>query len=309
MQPFNACEYLLDRHVQAGDGGRVAIRCRGESISYAELLERVCAVAGGLRALGVRPEERVALALLDGPEFAAAFLGALRIGAVPVSLNPLLPGRDLGLTVADARARVAIVSAERSEAAVPGLVAGAPELTDLVLTGDGTADVDRVRVHRWREVMDRPQDGVPYATWEDSPGFWLCTSGTTGRPKLAMHRHDVLRRTAEGYAREVLDISPEDRCYSVAPMFHAYGLGNSLSFPLAVGATAILEPARPPTPALVASVVAAERPTLFFSVPTSYGALLASDLPADTFRSVRQAVSAGEALPAEFFSRFNERFG
>jgi benzoate-CoA ligase family protein len=309
MVPFNACEYLLDRRVEAGDGSRVAIRCRGESITYDELLERVCRVGSGLRALGVRPEERVALALLDGPEFAAAFLGAMRIGAVPLSLNPLLPGRDLGLIVADGRARVAIVSAERAETAVPGLVAGAPELTDVVLTGNATVSVEGVCLHRWNDLAVRTGDAKPYPTWEDSPGFWLCTSGTTGRPKLAMHRHDVLRRTAEGYAREVLAITPDDRLYSVAPMFHAYGLGNSLSFPLSVGATAILEPTRPPAPALVESVVTSERPTLFFSVPTSYGALLASDLSADTFRSVRQAVSAGEALPEEFCTRFHERFG
>ena len=115
MTPFNAADCLVDRQVRAGNGGRVAIRCRGESITYAELLERVRGAASGLRALGVRPEERVMLVLLDGPEFAAAFLGALRIGAVPLPVNPLLPGRDLAGIAADARARVAIVSAERAE--------------------------------------------------------------------------------------------------------------------------------------------------------------------------------------------------
>ena len=108
-----------------------------------------------------------------------------------------------------------------------------------------------------------------------------------------MHRQADLRITAEGYAREVLAIGPEDRCFSVAPLFHAYGLGNALGFPLSVGASAILERARPPRAARVAEVVREHRPTLFFSVPTFYAALLAADLPADTFASVQQAVSAG----------------
>src|SRR5207245_7081059 len=140
----------------------------------------------------------------------------------------------------------------------------------------------------------------------DSPGFWLCTSGTTGHPKLAMHRHIDLKVTADTYGRSVLRITPEDRCYSVGPMFHAYGLGNSMTFPLSAGATTILEPTRPPTPALVGQVTGREEPTLFFSIPTSFAALAASDLPGDTFRSVRAGVSAAEPLPAEIWRRFNE---
>ena len=150
----------------------------------------------------------------------------------------------------------------------------------------------------WADLTGDSADGEPHATWDESPAFWLCTSGTTGQPKLAMHRHGSLRRIAEGYAREVLGIGPDDRSLSVAPLFHAYGLGNSLAFPLASGSTAILEPARPPTPALVAKLVARERPTLFYAVPTFYSALVAAGLPEETFASVRLAVSAGEALPA-----------
>ena len=151
--------------------------------------------------------------------------------------------------------------------------------------------------------------GTPMRPPPKSPCFWLCTSGTTGRPKLAMHRHADVRITCEGYAREVLDVQPDDRHLSVAPMFHAYGFGNSLTFPLAAGAQAVLEPARPPTPALVAALMTRHRPTLFFAVPTFYAALVAADIPDTTFAPLRQAVSAGEALPAELFSRFRERFG
>jgi len=291
VQPFNASEYLLDRRLIAGDGGRVAIRERDRSITYAQLLDRVGRASAGLRELGLRSEERVLLVMLDGLDFVATFLGAMRIGAVPLPLNPLLPVRDLAHAAVDSRARVAVVSGARA-AIAEELREGAPELTQVVV-----------------DVPEAGTDPGPFATWEDSPGFWLCTSGTTGRPKLAMHRHVDVRLTVEGYAREVLQLSAADRCFSIAPLFHAYGLGNSLTFPLAAGATAILEPTRPPTPKLVAEIVRLQKPTVFFAVPTFYAALLAANLPRSTFASLRLAVSAGEPLPAELYVRFHERFG
>lgn len=279
MIPFNAAEWLLE------DREGVALRVRGESFTYAAVRDLVAHTAGGLRELGVGPEHRVLLVLLDGIEFVSAFLGAIRMGAIPVPVNPLLPGRDVAEIASYARAQLALVSAERA--------AVADDLSGEVLVGE----------------LPSGEPAEAYDTWDESPGFWLCTSGTTGAPKLAMHRHIDLRTSAEGYAREVLGISSRDVCYSVGPMFHAYGLGNSLSFPFAAGATAVLERTRPPTPALVADIVRAERPTLFFAVPTFFAALLAADLAADTFASVRHAVSAAEPLPADLFVRFRDRFG
>lgn len=311
MEPFNAVRYLLQRHVVAGAGQRSAIRIQGRSLTYEEVFEGVIGAAAGLRELGVRPEERVLLVLFDGVEFVTTFLGAMWIGAVPLPLNPLLPGGDLALSAADSRARVAVVSTRRL-AGAPDLVGGAPELRHLVLVPEGDMPEPLrtgVEVHAYAPLMTGGRDAAAYETWEDSPGFWLCTSGTTGRPKLAMHRHIDLRLVAEGYAREVLGIHQDDRCLSVAPLFHAYGLGNSLAFPFSVGATAVLEPTRPPTPAFVADLVRAEGPTLFFPVPTFYAALLAAELPEDTFASVRTAVSAGEPLAAPLFTQFRDRFG
>jgi benzoate-CoA ligase family protein len=307
---LNASEYLLDRRLRAGDGERVAFEYQGKPIGYAELAGRVAATAAALVRLGVQPEQRVPLALLDGPEFAAAFLAALRIGAVPVPMSTMLTGPELAFQCADARARVAVASAELG-ASVAGMAEGAGELTDLVLAGDGEVQAPaRLRVHRFGELLGEARAALQpaYATWADSPAFWLYTSGTTGRPKAAMHRHADLPFTAETYAAQVLGITPRDRCYSVAKLFFAYGLGNSLTFPLSVGATAILDPARP-TPPGVAAAVRASRPTLFFAVPTFYAALLAAELPADTFASVRLAVSAGEPLPAGIYQRFKDRFG
>jgi benzoate-CoA ligase family protein len=259
---------------------------RGRNYTYDELLGRVGGAATGLAGLGVRPEERVFMVLLDGIDYAVTFLGALRLGAIPVPVNPGLPPPDIAAIAADARARVAVVSPERE--------ASAPPVDEVVVGTDA-----------WGSAAG-PQcfDSVA-----DSPAFWLCTSGTTGQPKLAMHRQGDIRFVAETYGREVLGIGPDDRFFSVAPMFHAYGLGNSLLFPFSVGATVVIDPVRPPTPAGMAEVLGNERPTLFFGIPTLYAALAASDIASDTFASVRYAVSAAEVLPAEISRRFTDRFG
>lgn len=303
---FNASEWLVDRQVEAGQGPRTALLCGDAALTYEELLGSIRAAAGGLRRLGVRPEERVLMILRDGPELAVAVLAAMRIGAIALPVNTLLPSRDLVAIARDSRARCAIVPGDAG-ALIAALSEGAPDLTALVRVGLA-AEAERAGPH-WSEVLAGGGDGSADDTSAESPCFWLCTSGTTGRPKLAMHRHADVRTTCDGYAREVLDVQPGDRHLSVAPMFHAYGFGNSLTFPLSAGAQAVLEPTRPPTPALVAALMERHRPTLFFAVPTFYAALVAADIPDATFASLRQAVSAGEALPAELFLRFRERFG
>lgn len=305
---FNSCEWLVDRHVEAGNGHQVAFVCGDQRMTYAELLDSVQAAAAGLRRLGVRPEERVLLILKDGLELATGILAAMRIGAVALPVNPLLPPRDLLAIARDSRARCAVIDGG-AHPLLAALAADAPDLTAVIRVGAVEDTGGESAGPRWGDLMAAGGNGSIDTTTVESPCFWLCTSGTTGRPKLAMHRHADVRTTCEGYASEVLDVQPSDRHLSVAPMFHAYGFGNSLTFPLAVGAQAVLEPTRPPTPALIASLMDRHQPTLFFAVPTFYSALLASDLPATTFAPLRQAVSAGEALPAELFLRFRERFG
>ncbi len=302
---FNASRWLVDRHVEEGRGERIAVRQGDVAYTYRDVQQLVEQVAAGLAAHGVRPEERVAMAMLDSIEFVATFLGAMRLGAVPLPMNPLLPGRDLGVIVADSRARVVVISAERM-ASLADLRSGAPEVQTVITTA-GSVDEDVVA---WSDLI-RSGDGqhLRFDTWAESPGFWLCTSGSTGTPKLAMHRHGDIPASCASYADQVLGITAADVCYSVGPMFHAYGLGNSLTFPFSVGATAVLEPARPPTPQLVADVASRHGATLFFCIPTFYAALLASDIADDAFASVRYGVSAAEALPAETFERFRSRFG
>ena len=308
---FNATTYLLDSHIDAGLGNAVAVRSRDCSLTYAELLDCVAHAAGGLRDLGVRPEERVLIVLLDGPDWLAAFLGTLRIGAVPVPVSTMLTSRDLIGIAQDARPRVAIVSDEL--ASLPGFLAGTGWLDHIVVAGPpGTTAQAREhprgrQIHRWQDFM-QAAPAAAAATTTETPGFWLYTSGTTSFPHAAMHRQVDLRTTAEAFGSQVLGVRSDDIAYSVSKLFFAFGLGNSLTFPLSAGATAVLD-RRPPTPTSVAEVIQKERPTLFFAVPSFYASLLAAEVPKDSFASVRAAVSAGESLPAEIFHRFRKRFG
>jgi benzoate-CoA ligase family protein len=305
--PFNAAEYLVDRHVKAGRGERLAVVAGSGTLTYRELSEEVRRSAAALKSIGVRPEERVMLCMADDIQLLAGILGAMYIGAVPVPISTMVTGAELGKVLADSRARVLSVSTEFA-AVASAAVAAAPEVTDVVLDGEVEFPVKRgVKVHQWLELEgDLPRR--PYDSWEDSPALWLYTSGTTGLPKAAMHRHSGIRMVAEAYGKGVLGITPQDRCFSVAKLFFAYGIGNSCFFPFAFGASTVLERTRP-TPQLVAERIKSELPTLFYAVPTFYSALLHSDIPDDTFAGVRQGVSAGEALPPVLYQRIQDRFG
>jgi benzoate-CoA ligase family protein len=176
---------------------------------------------------------------------------------------------------------------------------------------DGGAVAAGVPVHSLRELALTDPDGrrdTVYSTTEDSPAFWLYTSGTTGTPKGAMHRHGSIRAVCQTYGGQVLGIGADDRCLSAAKAFFAYGLGNSVLFPLSVGAATILAP-EPSKPAMIVDHVKRFGATLFFGGPTFFANMLRAGLPADALSGVRLAVSAGEALPAALYQRWTSRFG
>jgi len=299
---FNAAAHFVDRNVAEGRGAKVAIECGDERVTYLQLQHNVNRAGTALMRLGVRPEERVLLLMLDTPAFAYLFFGAIKIGAVPVPLNTLWKPADYAHVIADSRAAAIVVGPELQPSfdAIPAagrrslrhVIAG---VDDLLSQGTTTLEAD--------------------ATHRDAPAFWLYSSGSTGAPKGCVHLQHDMAVCAELFGKGILGIRENDRTFSVAKLFFAYGLGNALYFPLSVGATTILWPG-PPTPQNVYGVIEKHRPTLFYSVPTGYAMMLAHSERGATgergdvdLSSVRLAVSAGESLPAALYERFKQRFG
>jgi len=307
--PMNAAALFVDRNVDEGRGEDAAILYQDKQLSYRQVQEMVNRTGNLLLGLGVQPEQRVLMLVLDGPEFAALFFGAIKAGAVPVPVNTNLRAGDYRYMLNDSRAAVAVISAGLLTEVEP-ILSDAQYLRHLVvIDGPPAGAGGRIQRHDFKMLL-AAADGQLAAEPRspDDVAFWLYSSGTTGTPKAAVHlQHDMIV-CSECYARQVLDISAADRTYSVAKLFFAYGLGNALYFPFWVGASTVLDPGKP-EPRRVLDNVARYRPSLFFSVPTSYAAMLAIPDEPTTLASVRACVSAGEALPAPIYQRWRERYG
>jgi benzoate-CoA ligase family protein len=314
---LNACEYLLDRRLASGDGDRLALGGPAGELSYTQLHDLVLRAAAALRGLGLEPEQRVLMCMADSPEFVTVYLAAMRAGAIPVPVSTMTSAAELAALLRDSRARLLAVTG-RFAGLAREAAAIAPELRGVLLAGDeadgeaGGAAGDEAGGLPWHELGELLAEAAPdptvYPATADSPAFWLYTSGTTGTPKGAMHRHGSIPVVCETYAAQVLGITPRDRCLSAAKAFFAYGLGNSVLFPLSVGAAAILEPA-PAKPGVIAQRAREHGATLFFAGPTFFANMLRAGLPAGALGGVRLAVSAGEALPASLYTRWTSHFG
>jgi benzoate-CoA ligase family protein len=302
---FNVCDYLLDRRLAAGDGARTALTGVAGDWTYAALHDRVCRAAAGLRGLGLQPEQRLLMLMPDSPEFVVVYLAAMRMGAVPVPVSTMLHADGVAELLHDSRARLVAATGEFTATAAAAAAAGG-ELAGLLADQDpGTSPVP---VHLIGELSSGPPAPAVYPSTADSPAFWLYTSGTTGRPKAAMHRHGSVPVVCETYGSQVLGIRRDDRCLSAAKAFFAYGLGNSVLFPFSVGASSVLEPA-PARPDRLAGAAARRGATLFFAGPTFFANMLRAGLPGTALAGVRLAASAGEALPASLYARWTEHFG
>jgi benzoate-CoA ligase family protein len=302
---YNAATDFIDRHLDEGRTENIAVIDDAGSYTYGELAARVNRAGNALTELGLRAGDRIGIALLDTIDFPAIFWGALKTGIVPVAINTLLTTDDYRYILADSRVRALIVSEPLLENFQP-LFDDLPDLEHVVVSGDTAGDYPALS----GLMSEAPDHLAPAATTADDVAFWLYSSGSTGSPKGVIHLHSHLVQTAALYGVGVLGIQEEDRVFSAAKLFFAYGLGNAMSFPFLVGATSILLAGRP-TPAAVMDTLACHDPTIYFGVPTLYAATLA-DPAIDVGRQstgLRLCVSAGEALPEDVGKRWEKRFG
>jgi 4-hydroxybenzoate-CoA ligase len=296
----NAYEYFVDRHLREGRGDRVAFTDPWRTLTYAELDTASARFAAGLAAAGIERERRIALVMLDTIDFPIAFWGALRAGVIPVPINTLLPADITGYILRDSRAAALFVSAPLLEP----LRAAARRIGCTVVSNpDGS-------VCGFSQFL---AGGPPTAIAECSPdevAFWLYSSGSTGAPKGVRHVHASLKATADTYAANILRLDANDVLFSAAKLFFAYGLGNSMTFPMAAGASTVLLPDRP-TPDAVLDVLRRHRPTLFAGVPTLYAALLAHPElgPGAGSDRLKTCISAGEPLPEHVGQRWHDKVG
>ena len=303
---------------------RVAILGEPRPFTYREVEQAVNRAANVLREWRCKAGDRVLIALPDSIEFIAAFFAVAKIGAIAVPVNSLARAADYTHYFSDTAARIAIVhKSVFSELASGWAHCAWPAALELIaVAGESASEThDRERamaeslaaplIVSWEEQCERASPEChAHPTAATDPAFFLYTSGSGGTPKAAIHRHEDMLHTSRGYAHGVLGLRPDDITYSVSKLFFAYGLGNGMYFPFSVGASTVLDP-RKPKPEHTAELLRKYRPTVLFSVPTFFAALLREadhGLGIDC-SSVRMAVSAGETLPAEIFEQFKQKFG
>lgn len=307
---FNFAQHLLQ--VNAAHPDKAAFVDDLGTLSYGQLEDRVRRVAAGLRALGLRREERVLLLMQDGCDWPVSFLGALYAGLVPVAVNTLLTADDYAYMLEHSRAQAVLVSGVLLPALTLAMTKSDHEVIKVVVAHPiaplHPAEVDLEDLVQTHQPMHKAARTGP-----DDPGFWLYSSGSTGRPKGTVHSHGNPYWTAELYGKGILKLRASDVCFSAAKLFFAYGLGNGLSFPMSVGATTVLMAERPTPDATFKRLlghVGASKPTVFFGAPTGFAGMLASpSLPKRDELSLRLVSSAGEALPADLGERFKAHFG
>jgi benzoate-CoA ligase len=280
---YNAAQELLTRNLAARAGKAAFIDADGAH-TYAEVAERAGRVGAALLAQGLAPGDRVALALLDGVDFVTAFLGAMRVGLIPIPLNTLMPASDFAYVLDDSGARVALVSEPLAATLVQAIEQAAwPGRMFVAGEGAGLAEL----------LALASGEAAPHDSDAEDIAFWIYSSGSTGRPKGAQHRHRSLPATAELFSRQVLGVAQDDVLFSAGKLFFAYGLGNSLTFPMYAGATAVLFPGRV-TPDVAVELLARHGVTIFCGAPTLFASMLASGLVGSPSPALRLCTSAGD---------------
>ena len=309
-EQFNFAQFLLERN--AAHGERPAFIDDAGTLTYGELDQRVRSLAAGLRSLGLRREERVLLLMHDCNDWPVSFLGAMYAGLVPVAVNTLLTPDDYAYMLEHSRAQAVLVSGALLPTLTAAMVKSDHEVNKVIVSKPA-APLHPAEVELEAFLQAHQPLSKPALTNADDPGFWLYSSGSTGRPKGTVHSHANPYWTSMLYGKDVLKLTEKDVCFSAAKLFFAYGLGNGLTFPMTVGACAILMAERPTPDATFKRMtggVGGVKPTVFFGAPTGFAGMLAHpNLPAKSDVAMRLVSSAGEALPAELGQRFKQHFG
>jgi benzoate-CoA ligase len=284
---MNAAELLLGPQALARHARRTALVCGKEAIGFGELAERVARATGALLALGVRSGDRILLLMRDTPEFAVAWLAAVRAGAVAVALNHKLSDADVSHVVADSRPRIA--------------------LQDDAFAARRLAGVETLRASQFAERAARASAAPAREVQPEDPAFMLYSSGTTGRPKGIVHAHRGFQ--ALGAAFRFIGVGEGDRVFTTSRFFFAYGLEHGLLAPLALGATAVIYPDWPDTEAVL-ETISRHQPAAMFSVPTTYRRLLAEPRTRlEPLRAMRRFVAGGERLSRVLVGEWHDAVG
>jgi 2-aminobenzoate-CoA ligase len=297
---INCVREFVDKWVESGQGGRTAIIAPGETLTYAQLAERINRIANVLtRDLGMVPGNRVLLRSANNPMMIAAYLAVMKAGGVTVATMPLLRAKELSYVVGKAKIALALCDRRLSDE-MEKTTALAPDLKRIVYWGGGEYSLEA--------MMDKPgyENFTACDTAVDDVCLIAFTSGTTGEPKGTMHFHRDMLATCDSYGKYVLQASPDDRFIGSAPLAFTFGLGGHVLFPFRIGAATIQLEKAPPEDLLPA--IEKYRATACFTAPTAYRAMLAH-LGKYDISSLRKCVSAGETLPKATFDAWLEATG
>lgn len=298
---FNVAVHMIDRHIDEGRSDRTAYITEQETVSYGQLAERVNRCGNTLLNAGIPTGSRMLMIVKDCPEFVYLYYGAIKAGIIPVPINTLLRAADYQYMVDDSKCTALIYSPD-FEAEVGPALAAVSRRPPVVVSTEGDGGLRDMIAAGSDVLAAHPSDPM-------ADCFWLYSSGSTGRPKGTVHRQRDLLVNAVLYSEPVLQITEDDIMFSAAKLFFAYGLANSMNFPLMYGASTVLSDERP-TPEMTFRIIEKHRPTIYYGVPTLYAAQCrAMETEKPDLSSVRICVSAGESLPAPIFNRWNEIVG